>query len=242
MRDSVVAGYGRVYVGSTGIVQGNGHNNEYSHNEIYDGYKGRDPYLLLQPDVGTDTLPHDNLVAFNLIHDLFQGIMNDSGSIYFGVGTPGAPSQKGLGAKNTPATGIGNIMRNNVVHDVNDASALMDKDGYGGDGLYADDFTSSVLMENNLVYRVSDNAVSFSGPRVVTPPQGGAPYPPSVVKNNILAFARRSMLNAYNPYSFKIGAADAEPAILHRHQQHFLFRPQRRLKNRDARRFTFQGG
>ena len=56
-------------------------------------------------------------------------------------------------------------MRNNVVHDVNDASALMDKDGYGGDGLYADDFTSSVVMENNLVYRVSDNAVSFSGPQ-----------------------------------------------------------------------------
>ena len=71
VRDSVVAGYGRVYVGSTGIVQGNGHNNEYSHNEIYDGYKGAIHICYCSPSL-YGTLPHDNLVAFNLIHDLFR--------------------------------------------------------------------------------------------------------------------------------------------------------------------------
>ena len=55
-------------------------------------------------------------------------------------------------------------MLNNKVHDVNDASVL-DSDGYGGDGLYTDDYTGLVDVENNLVYRVSGNAVSFSGPR-----------------------------------------------------------------------------
>jgi hypothetical protein len=109
--------------------------------------------------------------------------MNDSGSLYFGVGTPSPPS-----------SGTGNKMLNNKVHDVSDAS-VMDADGYGGDGLYADDFSELVDMENNLVYRVSGNAISFSGPRA------GANQS-STVKNNILAFARQSLLNAYDPYSF----------------------------------------
>jgi len=50
-------------------------------------------------------------------------------------------------------------------------------------------------MENNLVYRVSGNGISFSGPRAG---HGQS----STVKNNILAFARQSMLNAYDSYSF----------------------------------------
>jgi hypothetical protein len=50
-------------------------------------------------------------------------------------------------------------------------------------------------MENNLVCRVSGNAISFSGPRA-GPNQG------STVKNNILAFTRQSLLNSYDPYSF----------------------------------------
>jgi hypothetical protein len=71
----------------------------------------------------------------------------------------------------------------------------MDADGYGGDGLYFDDFTGLADAENNLVYRVSGNAISFSGPRA-------GPNQSSTVKNNILAFARQSLLNAYDPYSF----------------------------------------
>jgi hypothetical protein len=84
-------------------------------------------------------------------------------------------------------------MLNNKVHDVSDASA-MDDDGYGGDGLYVDDYTGLVDIENNLVYRVSGNAVSFSGPRV-------GPNEASTIENNIFAFARVSVLNSYDPYS-----------------------------------------
>ena len=107
---------------------------------------------------------NNNTISFNHVYNLFQGIMNDSGSLYFGVGTPQPPS-----------TGTGNKMLNNKVHDVSDASAL-DADGYGGDGLYFDDFTGLSDAENNLVYRVSGNAISFSGPRA-GPNQG------STVKN-----------------------------------------------------------
>ena len=51
-------------------------------------------------------------------------------------------------------TAAGNKILNNKIHDVTDAS-VMDSNGYGGDGLYLDDDTGLVDVENNLVYRVS---------------------------------------------------------------------------------------
>ena len=185
--NNVVEGYGRVFPGSTGIVQGNARNNTYTHNEVYDGYKGAIHLCFCSANETQPPLASDNVISFNLVHDLFQGIMNDAGSIYVGVGSPASK-----------ATGTGNQMLNNDVHDVTDAS-IMDPpgmgNGYGGDGLYVDDYTGDVDIENNLVYRVSGHAISFSGPR----PPG---VPPSTVKNNIFAFARLSMVNAYNPYAF----------------------------------------
>jgi hypothetical protein len=54
-------------------------------------------------------------------------------------------------------------------------------------------------VENNLVYRVSGASISFSGPR---PQSNGV----STVKNNIFAFARLSLVNASDPYSFNAPA------------------------------------
>jgi hypothetical protein len=98
------------------------------HNEVYDGYKGAIKACYCANSDVNPPFTNNNIISFNHVHDLFQGIMNDSGSIYFGVGTP-----------SPPFSGTGNKMVNNKVHDVNDAS-VMDSDGYGGDGLYADDF------------------------------------------------------------------------------------------------------
>jgi hypothetical protein len=182
--NTVVEGYGRVFPGSVGIKQGNGRNNTYTQNEVYDGYKGAIHVKFGQS--GTP-LTNDNIISFNLVHDLFQGIMNDGGSLYFGVGSI-----------DTQSTGTGNQLLNNVVHDVNDSSVLFDPaTGYGGDGLYIDDYTGAVTVRNNLVYRVSGHAISFSGPR----PPG---FAPSTVENNIFAFARTSMVNAYDPYVFGV--------------------------------------
>jgi uncharacterized protein (TIGR03437 family) len=183
VQNTVVEGYGRLFPSSKGITQGQGHDNLYTHNDVYDGYKGAIKVCYCANSDVNPPFTNNNVISFNHVYNLFQGIMNDSGSIYFGVGTPSPPS-----------SGTGNKMLNNKVHDVNDAS-VMDSDGYGGDGLYADDFSGLVDMENNLVYRVSGNAISFSGPRA-GPNQG------STVKNNILAFARQSLLNSYDPYSF----------------------------------------
>ena len=183
VQNNVVEGYGRVFPSSKAITQGEAHDNLYTHNDIYDGYKGAIKVCYCADSDTNPPFTNNNIISFNHVYNLFQGIMNDSGSLYMGVGTPSPPS-----------SGTGNKMLNNKVHDVNDASAL-DADGYGGDGLYMDDFTGQVDVENNLVYRVSGNAVSFSGPRA-------GPNQASTVKNNILAFARQSLLNSYDPYSF----------------------------------------
>ncbi len=183
VENNVVEGYGRMYPSSKAITQGQGHDNLYTHNDVYDGYKGAIHVCYCANSDVNPPFTNNNIISFNHVYNLFQGIMNDSGSLYFGVGTPSPPS-----------SGTGNKMLNNKVHDVNDASVL-DSDGYGGDGLYADDFSGLVAIENNLVYRVSGNAISFSGPRA-------GPNQSSTVKNNIVAFARQSLLNAYDPYSF----------------------------------------
>jgi uncharacterized protein (TIGR03437 family) len=183
IQNNVVEGYGRVYPSSKAVTQGQGHDNLYTHNDIYDGYKGAIHVCYCANSDVNPPFTNNNVISFNHVYNLFQGLMNDSGSLYFGVGTPSPPS-----------SGTGNKMLNNKVHDVNDAS-VWDSDGYGGDGLYADDFSGLVDMENNLVYRVSGNAISFSGPRA-------GPNQSSTVKNNILAFARQSLLNSYDPYSF----------------------------------------
>ena len=183
VQNTVVEGYGRIFTSSKGISQGQGHDNLYTHNDVYDGYKGAIKVCYCANSDVNPPFTNNNVISFNHVYNLFQGIMNDSGSIYFGVGTPSPPS-----------SGTGNKMLNNKVHDVSDAS-VMDPDGYGGDGLYADDFSGQVDMENNLIYRVSGNGISFSGPRA-------GPNQSSTVKNNIVAFARQSLLNAYDPYSF----------------------------------------
>jgi hypothetical protein len=184
VRNNVVEGYGRVYASSKAITQGQGHDNLYTHNDVYDGYKGAIHVCYCSDSDVNPPFTNNNTISFNRVYDLFQGLMNDSGSLYFGVGTIRPPS-----------SGTGNKMLNNVVHDVNDATALGDSDGYGGDGLYMDDYTGLVDVENNLVYRVSGNAISFSGPRA-------GPNQQSTVRNNILAFARGSLINAYDPYVF----------------------------------------
>jgi len=120
--NSVVEGYGRVFAGSTGIVQGQGHDNLYAHNDVYDGYKGAIHVCYCSDSDPSGVLPNNNIISFNRVYNLFQGIMNDSGSLYFGVGTPNT------GTTQPPASGIGNKMFNNVVHDVSDASSL-DSDG-----------------------------------------------------------------------------------------------------------------
>jgi hypothetical protein len=112
-----------------------------------------------------------------------QGIMNDGGSIRIDDG-------------NEVFAAAGNKILNNKIHDVTDAS-IIDQNGYGGHGIYMDDATGLVDVENNLVYRVSDSAVyTPHGPATLP----GNPDHANIIKNNILAYARMSLVSVGDPY------------------------------------------
>jgi hypothetical protein len=74
-----------------------------------------------------------NLVAFNDLHDVGQGMLSDMGAIY------------------TLGTQPGTILRNNFIHEVIPSV-------YGGWGIYADEGSSHILIENNIVYHCKSAA------------------------------------------------------------------------------------
>lgn len=217
VQNNVVEGYGRIIPASFGIGQGFGHDNLYTHNDVYDGYHcavsiaqgGND---LVKPNgIGNA----NNTISFNHVWNLLQGIMNDGGSIRIAGG-------------NNAYTAPGNKILNNKIHDVSDASA-MDSNGYGGEGIYMDNQTGLVTVENNLVYRVSANAI-FS-------PQGpSAPNEANVIRNNILAYAQLGMVAVDFPYPY--GVPTTIPQVFNISNNIFYFD---RSNNSSPKFFVQQG-
>lgn len=168
VQDNVVSGYGRVTPGTFGIAQGDGHDNTFTHNDVYDGYEAGIKVCALGciPGVSNSHGAYNNTVSFNHVYNLGQGIMDDFGGIYF----------------NTDPNATGNQALNNKVHDMSDASSL-DADGYGGQGIYLDADTANTLVQNNLVYRASGTTQSETcGPQT--------PGTTNTIKNNIFAYGR----------------------------------------------------
>jgi hypothetical protein len=209
VRNNLVSGFGRMIPTSFGISQGIGNKNLYTHNDVFDGYHVGISICLCGPRPSKAKAPSDNEISFNHVHDTHLGVMNDGGAVRVMSG-------------NGVYTAGGNKILNNKIHDVSSASAVdgshsdprcrrnRDKtnlpcDGYGGDGIYLDNQSGLVDVENNLVYRVPEAAVLF--PK--TPFQ--ATGLENIIKNNILAFARTSMIDDITPYP----EADASKQVPH---------------------------
>ena len=182
VQNNLIEGYSRVFPSGVGIIQGSGHDNTYTHNDIYDGYHSGIEVCLppsCAPGKKNSTGSFNNVASFNHIHHLFEGLTSDGGAIYFSTG----------GTTFTPA---GNQILNNKIHDLSDAS-VFDSDGYGGSGVYLDSYTGLVNVQNNLIFRTSGNGVKItSGPQI----QGQA----NSVKNNIVAYARLGGILNNTPY------------------------------------------
>jgi len=157
---------GRTFHSSMGIWLGQTSDNRVVHNLVYN-------FLETGISVGWTwgywpSLATNNLIAFNHVHHIGQTargegpILSDMAAIYT------------LGVQ--PGTKI----LNNLVHDVR---AL----NYGGYGIYLDEGSSGMIVENNLVYRTSQGSLHLNF---------GAS---NGVVNNIFAFGHDFQLNRTKP-------------------------------------------
>jgi hypothetical protein len=125
IRNCLIAHGGRLHPAGVGIWIGQSSNNTVQHNDIYDFYQTGISVGWTWGYARSDA--HDNDIGFNHVCEIGQGVMSDMGGIY------------------TLGTQPGTIVRNNHVHDVQSF-------GYGGWGLYADEGSTNIVMERNLVH------------------------------------------------------------------------------------------
>jgi hypothetical protein len=182
VENTLIEGFSRVIPSSPAIVQGAGHDNTYTHNDIYDGYHSGIEVCLAptcSPGNKNSNGSFNNVASYNHVYDLYEGVTDDGGAIYFATG-------------GSAFVASGNQILNNKIHDTSDAS-IIDSDGYGGYGINLDGSTGLVTVENNLVYRVSAMGINMThGPQL--------PNKANTVTNNIFAYARQGMIANGNPY------------------------------------------
>ncbi len=161
--DCEIANGGLIFHGAVGVWVGHSWGNTVSHNHIHHLY-----YTGISVGwVWGNSRPSKaacNIIEYNHIHHIGQKLLSDMGGIY------------------TLGSSPGTVLRYNLIHDV-EAFA------YGGNGLYNDEGSSFILLENNIVYRCNDSAYHLNYGRT------------NVLRNNILAFAGRAEVTSSDPKS-----------------------------------------
>ena len=123
--DCEIGEYGLDFASACGILAMNAEHTRIIHNHIHDGY-----YTGISCGWVWGFLPSasfGNEIAFNHVHDIGKGILSDMGGIY------------------TLGVSPGTRVANNLVHGI-------DARTYGGLGIYSDEGSSGILIENNVVY------------------------------------------------------------------------------------------
>lgn len=148
--------YGEVYPSAVGVLLQHTEGNRISNNLIHHGY-----YTGIS--IGWEwgyqrSTSRDNIIEFNHIHHIGQGLLSDMGAIY------------------TLGVSPGTVIRNNLIHDV-------DANHYGGWGIYNDEGSTHILVENNVVYNTKFAAYNIHFAKEVT------------VRNNIFALGRLQQIN-----------------------------------------------
>ena len=145
--------YGRIYNHSIGVLLCHAVDCTIANNEIHDGW-----YTAVSVGWvwGYSENPTNNIqVKDNLIYNIGNGWLSDMGGIYT------------LGIQ--PDT----VLSGNVIYNV---GCYGGEQGYGGWGIYLDEGSTEILVENNLVYDCSSEAFHQHYGR------------DNMIKNNIFAF------------------------------------------------------
>ena len=153
--DNHIHDLGLVYAPAVGVWALQSGRNQIVHNHIHDLF-----YTAIS--VGwtwgyAENQSKGNIIEYNHLHDIGKEMLSDMGGIYT------------LGVQ--PGTRI----RNNLIHDI--ASFT-----YGGWGIYPDEGSSEMLIENNIVYHCKSAGFHQHYGRE------------NVVRNNVLAFNRENQL------------------------------------------------
>lgn len=148
--------FGEIYPSAVGILLMHTNHNKVVHNRIHHGY-----YTGIS--IGWEwgyqrSVATHNRIEYNHIHDIGQGLLSDMGAIY------------------TLGVSPGTTIRNNFIHDVNSHH-------YGGWGIYNDEGSTHILIENNIVYNTKFSGYNIHYGREL------------IVRNNIFALARLNELS-----------------------------------------------
>lgn len=155
IEDNVLTRYGQDFPSAVGILLMHTSGNTVAHNEIsHGGYTG----ISIGWIWGYQrSVSRDNLIQANHIHHI-GGILSDMGGIY------------------TLGPSPGTVLRGNLIHDV-------DANHYGGWGIYHDEGSTGILVEDNVVYNTKFAGFNIHFAKEI------------VVRNNIFALAEIEQLS-----------------------------------------------
>ena len=153
--DNDIHDLGLVYPSAVGIWVGQSSRNSISHNHIHDL-----SYTAISVGWTWGYGPNQcsgNQIEFNHLHDIGKRILSDLGAVY------------------TLGVQPGTVIRNNLIHDIESFT-------YGGWGIYLDEGSSKILVENNIVYNTKSAGFHQHYGR------------DNIVRNNVFAFGREYQL------------------------------------------------
>jgi hypothetical protein len=153
--DNHIHDIGLVFPPAIGVWVGQSSRNTIAHNHIHDLY-----YTAISVGWTWGYGPNQckgNIIEYNHLHSIGKDMLSDMGGIY------------------TLGMQPGSVIRNNLIHDISSFT-------YGGWGIYPDEGSTEMVIENNVVYRCKSAGFHQHYGRE------------NIVRNNIFALNRENQL------------------------------------------------